>query len=727
MKNIVLSIWILCNLISCRNYPSEVEEALNLSGENRAELEKVLEYSKKKGKIAYESACFLIENMKYHKSLNRLELDSSYIHFFNQIDSIYDHFFKGMSLDEIKSFKSKEYDSLRITLAETFNNIKTNKKNYKESTTDLKTIHADFLIDNIESALRIWEINGYTYKKDFDFFKEFILPYRTTDEYPAYKRSTIRTLYNKIISDSVNTSIYSKLERYKTYVNKCRWMNKHVKAKEHLGIYDLFIPKFKMDCHNMTTWSNNVLRACGVPTVYEYTPQWIDRERKHFWCVSPDSMGIFQPYTAPDNNIREDWESDIKYAGKVYRKTFEAQKNTPYFLSGEDEYIPKSLRSPLLLDQTFRYHQTITLRMPLSKKIKTRLVYLCMFTKEKLNPVGWGIVDTDNEEIIFNQIPLNILFFPIYFDNEEMQPAAEPFMICSNGINNEIPQPLTTNDIKHEMDVTLYCKSLYRSNNSQKSLGLKYISLDCDTTKKVELVLLRKYPEKRKLKTSYSNMKGNIWIAGNKERGQYDTLHTLDYTPFPYIQEVSLNNNRAYRYYRYISPSKSPIDISHMEFLSTDSKLHPHSTPTALPIFSDCKNKNMDRIEKKYRITGKPVHTGSNPELAFDGNFETYVGSSGIGMDFGKPVKITHVRFAPRNANNMIVIGDNYALMYYNNGWKRLGVQKADKNYLKFSNAPKATLYLLKNLTNGTEELPFFYSKGKQYFLHVNTLDYDSL
>ena len=75
----------------------------------------------------------------------------------------------------------------------------------------------------------------------------------------------------------------------------------------------------------------------------------------------------------------------------------------------------------------------------------------------------------------------------------------------------------------------------------------------------------------------------------------------------------------------------------------------------------------------------------------------------------------------------MIVIGDNYALMYYNNGWKRLGVQKADKNYLKFSNAPKATLYLLKNLTNGTEELPFFYSKGKQYFLHVNTLDYDSL
>ena len=97
-----------------------------------------------------------------------------------------------MNLDEIKSFKGKKYDSIRIALAETFNNIKATNKNYKKnkSTTDLQTIHADFLIDNIESALHIWEANEYTYKKDFTFFKEFILPYRTTDEYPAYNRST---------------------------------------------------------------------------------------------------------------------------------------------------------------------------------------------------------------------------------------------------------------------------------------------------------------------------------------------------------------------------------------------------------------------------------------------------------------------------------------------------------------------------------------------------------
>ena len=29
-----------------------------------------------------------------------------------------------------------------------------------------------------------------------------------------------------------------------------------------------------------------------------------------------------------------------------------------------------------------------------------------------------------------------------------MKPAAQPFMICSNGIHHEIPQPLTINDMK---------------------------------------------------------------------------------------------------------------------------------------------------------------------------------------------------------------------------------------------------------------------------------------
>ena len=63
------------------------------------------------------------------------------------------------------------------------------------------------------------------------------------------------------------------------------------------------------------------------------------REPTLLVCIS-GHFRILQPFTAPDNNLREDWESDIRYAGKVYRRTYGAQKDTPYFIAGEDEYIP---------------------------------------------------------------------------------------------------------------------------------------------------------------------------------------------------------------------------------------------------------------------------------------------------------------------------------------------------------------------------------------------------
>lgn len=121
-----------------------------------------------------------------------------------------------------------------------------------------------------------------------------------------------------------------------------------------------------------------------------------------------------------------------------------------------------------------------------------------------------------------------------------------------------------------------------------------------------------------------------------------------------------------------------------------------------------------------YRINGIPIRTGSKPEYAFDNDFNTYVGASSIGMDFKTPIQITNVRFIPRNANNMIVPGNSYMLLYYDGEWKEHQILYAEHHFLDFKNVPVATLYWLKNLTEGREELPFFYINGKQYFLHVD-------
>lgn len=714
-------------LTSCQNYPLEVQEALILSESNRSELEKVLEHYRYKDRIGFESACFLIGNMKYHESNNITPTDSSYYHFFNQTDSIYQMIFRKMPLDEIKTFKNKEYNSLRLKRRDLFQSIPTSSINSNFSKSDLKNIHADFLIDNIDMALRIWKKNGYTYKKDFNFFTEFILPYRTTNEYPTLNRSTISSMFHHILNDPLHHSIYSQLEYYKIYIEKCRWINKHVKVKEHLGIYDLFIPKFKMDCHNMTNWSCNIFRSCGIPAVYEFTPLWKERDSRHFWCVSPDSTGILQPYTAPDNNLKEDWESDIQYAGKVYRKTFGAQKETPYFLANQDEYIPDIFSKPLLTDQTHRYHQTVTLRIPLQITTSNRLAYLCMFTTQDILPVAWGKIDHNEKEVVFEQVPLNTLFFPICYDDDVMLGLSEPFMICSTNVISDIPLPLTTNrQTKKIIDLSIINKQLRLTYSKEKKIqNMKYITLAYDSSKYINMHLLRKYPEKRRMKTLQNRLKGAILVGSNRpNKKDLDTLLTLEKCPQPYLQDISFENEKKYRYYRFMTKDQTSVNIAHIEFLGPYSKDRENLNPTNLPIFSKKENITKKK-ENIYRFKGKPLNTSSHPEYAFDNDVNTYVSSSSIAVDFKTPVQITHIRFMPRTANNTIVPGNSYLLLYYHDGWKEFKTVYAENNYLDFMNVPNAKLYWLQNLTEGKDELPFFYIDGKQYFLHTDTLPND--
>ena len=73
-------------LVSCNSYSPELEEALKLAGNNRSELETVLNHFQGKGKVAYQSACFLIANMRYHESRDKILVDSAYNRYFIYTD-----------------------------------------------------------------------------------------------------------------------------------------------------------------------------------------------------------------------------------------------------------------------------------------------------------------------------------------------------------------------------------------------------------------------------------------------------------------------------------------------------------------------------------------------------------------------------------------------------------------------------------------------------------------
>ena len=116
MKITRLLLIILCSCLSAsctKKHVYDIGSTLAEAGSNRTELEKVLAHFRDSGRVAYESACFLIENLKYHSSKDLLTTSPLYAGYFNRTDSLYHALFDGMTPEEANRFKGKEYDSLR--------------------------------------------------------------------------------------------------------------------------------------------------------------------------------------------------------------------------------------------------------------------------------------------------------------------------------------------------------------------------------------------------------------------------------------------------------------------------------------------------------------------------------------------------------------------------------------------------------------------------------------
>lgn len=106
-------------------------------------------------------------------------------------------------------------------------------------------------------------------------------------------------------------------------------------------------------------------------------------------------------------------------------------------------------------------------------------------------------------------------------------------------------------------------------------------------------------------------------------------------------------------------------------------------------------------------------------DLAFDNNNETVCESPYVIMDAHTPKVVDGLLLLPKNSDNGITEGNQYALYYYQNGvWKLHGRKTARYNYIEFDDVPSNTLYWLRNETTGVEELPFFYKYDEQVFIN---------
>lgn len=166
-NNILLVCACLIFFSSC---DKNLRQSLKLAGQNRQEMEKVLEHFRNgDDPLKYESAKFLIENMPFHSSIYGGDMEK-YIQAYNEMGT------------EPKEYRDSVWKSLTDSL---------NTKDFRIYP-DIMKMKADDLIKAIDDAVDMW--NAVNWNKEYakSVFFNYVLPYRVNNEPTSDWRSFIK-------------------------------------------------------------------------------------------------------------------------------------------------------------------------------------------------------------------------------------------------------------------------------------------------------------------------------------------------------------------------------------------------------------------------------------------------------------------------------------------------------------------------------------------------------
>ena len=699
MKKSILYFSLICTLIlACTRYPAGVEETLSQAGRNRGELKKVLNHylEHPEDSLKYQAACFLIDNMKWHLSTEQVVFpDSSLFEWHTRFDSLYTNMMLGIPDSSLYTDRNRERYWQHSYVARQVASVfpPDTPTIVKGTFPDPRCISSAFLISHIENAFHAWHTSPYASYLTFEQFKEMILPYRAVTGYPFYENGQrLNDMFRKHLDQSDEKTYAKIITRYDLYKNGIHQMFPYYRQIQHVGIYDMFIGQ-NYDCISMADNFCHVFRAYGIPTAVDCNLSYRERSGRHFHCTLLDSTGKRSKYNQTTNHAAS--EPSNAASPSFFRNTFGAQDDSPFMLKAEGETLPDYFDTPCIREVTDENYRVTPVQLPIGKELSNNLVYLYTFNASQgLIPATWGTVDHQHRMARFKNAVYNVLYFPVYLKGDSIIPFASPFYLTS-------PDTLYTS-------ATLVPVSPERPE------------------KRGQLLLQRKYPEKKVLKYRASQMVGGRFEAANREDFKDSVLlGTITTTPILNLQEITPETCRPFRYYRYVAPDFFPrSNMGLLEFLTDEHTPEDSLKPaTTLPVRSPGEI-DRERTEKRYYKL--QADTSKYRRLRY--NYAYYASMQYSShekvdlMPLKRPMKVKKIRYAPANAENHIVTGHTYQLMYWDNGWKNAGTRLAHYNFLQFDNVPLDRIYWLRDLTAGKEERPFLYKDGRQLFIYHDTI-----
>lgn len=389
MNKSFIAIMFIFVLTSCTSQTDrEVEETLVFAGDNRTELERVLEFYKDDAP-KLRAARFLIAHMK-----------DSYTHQAPEIDSlkalIRDMRTAETRPDEARRKRWEQVDYRRFP------------KVY-----DARVITADYLIENIELAFETWQSRPWGKYYSFDDFCRYILPYRVGNEPLENWRKVYRDYYAPLLDSLYRGSdVIHAVDSIQQYLSQEKSYYTTDYNIPHLG--GVFLQKYKAGtCEDFADYMVYIFRSLGIPVVkdtYFYSPA---TRLGHMWNAVKDTTGKFIPieYKRMTDNRRG---RNNRKRGKVYRQCVDRQE-TPIFTG---DYFMKDVT-----EEYYGYNRT---EIPETESGKDG-GFISVFSYEGWRPIG--TFQNRGGKAVVENVEEGLIYMPLRPVEGRLRPCGYPFTI----------------------------------------------------------------------------------------------------------------------------------------------------------------------------------------------------------------------------------------------------------------------------------------------------------
>lgn len=517
---IVLGWHIMDNIVSEKEVDiTSLEVALRSAGDNRGELEKVLCYYKRKNtdSLKYKAACYLIENMPFHRYSVGEQLEN------------YKSYYAWL-----KKSKGKEPQQVADSVKKVYGPMKEPNK-----IRDIMEIDSAYLCHNIDWAFKVWQEQPWGKSISFDVFCEYLLPYRIGDEPLVYWREMYYAKYNSLLdtlrmSDSLDIEdpvvaanyLINKLpDKWHYYTSTTPYSFGHIGPE--------YVQYLSGTCREVTDFAVYLFRALGIPCAIDFVPVRSYVNAGHFWLVAWDKTGEAYMANFPENlgMVRKNWWYRWDDSPKVYRYTFDINKELYEQMAKYNEKVYSFWSLPKFMDVTYEYAYSFEkeLVIPLEKLYRNqcsgRIAYLCVTNRDNWIPVDW--TEFDAQHLAFRNVRRGTLMRVATYENGTLNFLTDPFYV-----DKQKKEQHYFSIEGNTQDVVLYAKCNIEGENMFRD-----------------------------------RMIGGVFEGSNQlDFAVSDTLFIIQCKPDRLNTTVRSSSNKEYRYIRYVGPPGGLCNVAEVAF-----------------------------------------------------------------------------------------------------------------------------------------------------------------